>query len=294
LFLSVLFLWIIFCVEAYNTERQLLTDIKALTFNSNKKTTGRRSKPIEQLNCVGGSAYGSSQYYPSVVQCINVGHDGFNVEWECKADLDDAVKFGSINVNCEGYDDPNDPYILKGSCSLEYNLEHTRKGATGQRYFNDFSYDSNSGSGWGSFITFIILVFVIYNIFRACANSQQAAYQAPAAGGPGYGGPGYGGPGYGGGPGGYGGYGGPGYGPGCAPTYGASPMAGGGGFWTGLATGGLLSHLFRPSYGYGYRRPGWGGGFGGNSYGGGGSGFFGSSGGGGSRMSSGFGGSSRR
>jgi len=285
-------LWIDYSFAA-NSDRQLLTSVKALTFNKGKMTSGRRSSPLPQLSCVGGSASGSN-YQPSVVQCVNVGDDGFNVEWECKADLDDAVRFGSINVNCEGYDHPDDPYILKGSCSLEYNLEYTSKGANSN--YNSFGgrsnnyYDENSSSsGWGSIFTFIVLVFVIYNIFRACANSQAAAYQAPA-GGPGYGGPGFGGPGYG-GPGYGSGYGGPGYGPGCAPTY-TAPGFGGGGFWSGLATGGLLSHLFRPNYGY--SRP-----WGGRTYGGGGSGFFGSSGGGGfggggSRMGSGFGGSSRR
>jgi hypothetical protein len=289
LFASISLLFLLFLDGSYaQSDRQRLTDIKALTFNKDRKTTGRRSSPVDQMVCVGGGAIGQTQYYPSVVQCVNVGDDGYNVEWECKADLDEAVRFGSINVNCEGYDDSYDPYILKGSCSLEYNLEYTRKGSSSGSYYNSYyGYDENSsGSGWGSFFTFIILVFVIYNIFRACANSQAAAYQAPGyGGGPGYGGPGYGGPGYG------GGYGGPGYGPGCAPTTGV-PGYGGGGFWTGLATGGLLSHLFRPSYGgYGYR-PGWGGM---RTYGGG-SGFFGGSrgGGGGSRMSSGFGGSSRR
>lgn len=39
-------------------------------------------------------------------------------QWECKADLDNAVRFGKINVYCEGYDYPDDPYILKGSCGV--------------------------------------------------------------------------------------------------------------------------------------------------------------------------------
>jgi hypothetical protein len=267
-----------------------LIDIQALTFNEGEKTTGRRSSPMNQLSCVGGSAR-NSNYHPTVVQCINKGNDGYDVQWECKADLDEAVKFGKINVNCEGYDSSSDPYILKGSCALEYHLDYTRKGSNqygnyGSRYGgwnqNEFS---DTGSWWGSFFTFIVLVFVIYNIFRACANNNAAAGGNVDGGyGQGYGGgPGYGGPGYGGG---YGGY-----GPGCAPT--AAVPGAGGGFWTGMATGGLLSYLLRPNYGY--RRYGGYGGYGG-TYGGG-SGYFGNSGGGsigGSRMSSGFGGSTRR
>ncbi|XP_058496117.1 store-operated calcium entry-associated regulatory factor-like [Solea solea] len=33
--------------------------------------------------------------------------------------------FGRIKVSCEGYNHPNDAYILKGSCGLEYSLELT-------------------------------------------------------------------------------------------------------------------------------------------------------------------------
>ena len=47
-------------------------------------------------------------------QCRNVGSDGFDVQWECKAEMDDSYRFGKIQVSCEGYDYPNDPYILKG------------------------------------------------------------------------------------------------------------------------------------------------------------------------------------
>jgi hypothetical protein len=272
-------------------DRQKLIDIQALTFQEGEKTTGRRSSPMPQLNCVGGAAR-NSNYLPSVVQCVNKGNDGFDVQWECKADLDEAVKFGKINVNCEGYDHSEDPYILKGSCALEYHLDYTRKGSNQQnnygynRYGGGYQDFTETGSWWGSFFTFIVLVFVIYNIFRACAaNNAAAGGNVDGGYGQGYGG----GPGYGGG---YGsGYGG---GPGCAPSYTAAAPGTGGGFWTGMATGGLLSYLFRPNYGYrryGYGGPTYGGGsgyFGGGGFGGGGSV------GGGSRMSSGFGGTKRR
>jgi len=286
--LAILFLFLV--VDASSThDRILMTDIKALTFSKGRMTTGRRSSPVDQLKCVGGSA-SSSQYQPDVVQCINVGNDGFDVEWECKADLDSAVKFGRVTVSCEGFDDRSDPYVLKGSCGLEYNLELTNQGKQyeysgngGSGYYDSYSYNTG-GSWWGSIFTFIILVAIIYSILRVCSNSSGA--QGGAGYGAGYGGPGYGGPD--GGP----GYG-PGYGPGpgCAPTYPTTGGLGGGGFWTGMAAGGLLSSLFRPSYG-GYNR-GFGGGYRptGGGFGGGG---FRTGGGGGSRMASGFGGSSRR
>ena len=61
-------------------------------------------------------------------QCYNRGFDGQDVQWECKADMDNLYRFGSVEVVCEGYDYPDDPYILKGSCGLEYTLELTKEG----------------------------------------------------------------------------------------------------------------------------------------------------------------------
>ena len=42
--------------------------------------------------------------------------------------MDNLYRFGSVEVVCEGYDYPDDPYILKGSCGLEYTLELTKEG----------------------------------------------------------------------------------------------------------------------------------------------------------------------
>ena len=80
-------------------------------------TTGRRSSPVPQMRCVGGSA-GCHAFQPKVVQCINRGSDGFDAQWECKTDMDSAYRFGKIQVSCEGYDYPDDPYILRGSCGV--------------------------------------------------------------------------------------------------------------------------------------------------------------------------------
>ena len=34
----------------------------------------------------------AGKYTPSVIQCKNAGHDGFDVQWECRADLDNAYR----------------------------------------------------------------------------------------------------------------------------------------------------------------------------------------------------------
>ena len=32
--------------------------------------------------------------------------------------MDNSYQFGRIQVSCEGYDYPDDPYVLKGSCGV--------------------------------------------------------------------------------------------------------------------------------------------------------------------------------
>ncbi|CAN9510683.1 unnamed protein product [Ophioblennius macclurei] len=124
-------------VCCYDYDGVLLRDIQALTLYKNRYTTARRSSPIPQLKCVGGSA-GCHAYVPEVVQCVNKGWDGVDVQWECRTDMDNAYRFGQLEVSCEGYNSPTDAYVLKGSCGLEYTLELT---AEGKR---------TSQGGWGS------------------------------------------------------------------------------------------------------------------------------------------------
>lgn len=47
-----------------------------------------------------------------------MGSDGYDAQWECKTDMSNKYRFGRIDVNCEGYDYPNDPYVLRGSCGV--------------------------------------------------------------------------------------------------------------------------------------------------------------------------------
>jgi len=112
-------------------QKTLLKDLDAITLHRGYKTTGRRMSPISQLKCVGGCHIRQ----PSTVQCQNKGSDGTNVQWKCMAELDEKYKFGRIEVVCEGYEYPTDPYVVTGSCGLEYTIEYTSKG---HRENNDF------------------------------------------------------------------------------------------------------------------------------------------------------------
>lgn len=59
---------------------------------------------------------------------MSVLNSSLPLQWECKTDMDGSYRFGRIEVSCEGYSHPADPYILKGSCGLEYTLELTKEG----------------------------------------------------------------------------------------------------------------------------------------------------------------------
>jgi SOCE-associated regulatory factor of calcium homoeostasis len=100
-----------------------LRDVNVLTLRKDQYTTARRVTPILQLNCVGGSAK-SESHKVETVQCTNTGFDGKDYNWKCQSDLPSNLKLGKLSVSCEGYEYPNDPYVLVGSCGLKYNLEY--------------------------------------------------------------------------------------------------------------------------------------------------------------------------
>ncbi|KAM9449949.1 store-operated calcium entry-associated regulatory factor [Clarias gariepinus] len=294
-------------VSGWNDGAVLLRDVQVLTLYRGRYTTARRSSPVPQLQCVGGSA-GCSSFVLEVVQCQNKGWDGVDVQWECKADMDSWYRFGKVEVSCEGYNSPDDPYILKGSCGLEYTLELTAEGRQkkGSSRFSDFSgffqgkqqygNGQNFPTGLSSdaagsllvLVIFLLFAFAVYKMFLC--NSGRGSYgdgyqgtQGPGAAGysnmgpppPGFrseytdppppygfsdsdGGPhaascgasGLGG-GLGGLGGGLGGLGGGlgGLGGGLGGLGGGlggqgNRNRGGGGFWSGMGTGGVLGYLF--------------------------------------------------
>ncbi|KAH6927989.1 hypothetical protein HPB50_010292 [Hyalomma asiaticum] len=147
-----------------------LTKVQVLTLRRWHYTTARRSHPVPQLNCRGGSAGCRDQ--PSVVQCYNRGTDGVDVQWECKAAMKRSQKFGFIQVTCEGYDYPRDIYILMGSCGLEYYLEIAgRDGGSsyGTRGQHRWREDHDSTITFPSFWDFVLIVLVAIVVYAlAC------------------------------------------------------------------------------------------------------------------------------
>jgi hypothetical protein len=114
---------------------------------------------------------------------VNRGTDGYDVQWACSAELDKRVKLGDIDVSCEGYRDPDDPYVLKGSCGLRYTLEYTAQGkeeASSQSSWGSYNQNatpqSTEGGSWfGRFFTYFVVIIVLVGLCSSCKSYVQPA-----------------------------------------------------------------------------------------------------------------------
>ncbi|KAM0719379.1 hypothetical protein Q7P37_005284 [Cladosporium fusiforme] len=145
----------------------LLSNIKTLTLHGNRDTSARRGPPVPQLSCVGGSAQGL--YDVDMMRCNNAGADygPEDVQWTCQASLPAEFKLGSTEVVCEGYDSPEDPFVLKGSCGVEYRLILTALGEEkyGQRQDYGRKGGSQEGRGKEGGLGEKLFTFVFWAIF---------------------------------------------------------------------------------------------------------------------------------
>ncbi|KAF2086832.1 hypothetical protein K490DRAFT_74046 [Saccharata proteae CBS 121410] len=175
----------------------LLSNVKTLTFRAGHSTTNRRVPAIPQLKCIGGAARGL--YDVDVMRCKNAGADynDQDIQWTCTASLPEEFKLGSTDVVCEGYEGPDDPYVLKGSCGVEYRLALTSKGeekyGKGRTGNGDGDRESTetdrivAGAFWFIFIG--VVLWMLYKAF--IAPNRDAPGAAPRNwGGYGGGGPG--------------------------------------------------------------------------------------------------------
>ncbi|KDE06331.1 hypothetical protein MVLG_03369 [Microbotryum lychnidis-dioicae p1A1 Lamole] len=227
------------------SQRIKMTSLKALTLHSGQSTNYRRTSPVPQLTCLGKEC---RRYEPDVVQCTAVGEDGAGgLEWSCTAELPSGVRFGTVEVGCEGWEGPDDPYILRGSCGLTYELVRTSPALeNGYGYTNPLAqYGSKSFYDAFFNIAFTaVTLFVLYRLFMSWYNRRPATRGGGAGTRSNRGGWGGGGGWWPGGGGGGGGGGGAGSGP--PPPYSAKPdpatttsQGWRPGFWSGIAAGAL-------------------------------------------------------
>ncbi|KAI0390800.1 hypothetical protein F5Y17DRAFT_39640 [Xylariaceae sp. FL0594] len=132
----------------------LLSEVRSLTLRAGKETSHRRVSAIPQLRCV-SSPRVCALHEVDVMRCVNQGSSyggAEDVEWTCSASLPPELRLGSTDVVCEGYAGPDDPYVLRGSCGVEYRLSLTE---AGERRFPDIANGGGGGgggwfSGWRS------------------------------------------------------------------------------------------------------------------------------------------------
>ncbi|KAH7106614.1 DUF1183-domain-containing protein [Auriculariales sp. MPI-PUGE-AT-0066] len=224
-----------------------LSDIRSLTLYAGEKTEARRSSPVQQLKCIGKPCRG---YQPDVVRCTNTGGSGVEVDWKCEADLPTSLRMGRVEVGCEGWSRPGDPYVLKGSCGLEYHLLEVPKAFRDDKQ-DSFRSSSMPMTGYlNKFFDFVfvflfigVALFLAFQIIKSCLSAPQRSPRAarPRGGGGGGGGAG-------------------GWFTGGAnhrappPPYSQDPPTSSNnaagwrpGFWTGLGAGGLLGRYFQPT-----------------------------------------------
>ncbi len=135
-----------------------LKNVNAITFSPHKYTTGNRSNPIPQLNCVGGNACDQSSIVKNI-QCVNKGiDDNGNVQWECKTKLPSNFELSNTNVNCEGLRGSNDKIKLKGSCGLKYNLDNKNRNINRNKNIHN---TNNSYILWIIIIIFVLFLVII-------------------------------------------------------------------------------------------------------------------------------------
>ncbi|KAL5444473.1 hypothetical protein PMIN06_008385 [Paraphaeosphaeria minitans] len=195
---------------ALRSDKVKLSKIQSLTLRKDAPTSHRRVSAIPQLKCIGGSARG--RYEVDVMRCKNSGadYDDEDIQWTCTASLPEEFKLGSTDVICEGYDYPEDPYILKGSCGVEYRLVLTDKG---EEKFGRKKpwFEGGDGSGdvgehektmgdkvVASLFWLVFIGVAAWIVFHAVRNWATGQGDAGGDLGPGWGGGGGGGGGWGG------------------------------------------------------------------------------------------------
>jgi hypothetical protein len=144
----------------------LLTNVNVLTLRKGEYTTHRRVNPIKQLDCVRGCSY---ENYPDVMQCYNKGSDGTDVNWKCETDLPNGAKLRNVNVQCEGYDSPDDPYILAGSCGVTFEVYQSYQNQNQNRDYRSYDYASSSSSNDGFMNSFFVIA-IMFGLFYFIAK----------------------------------------------------------------------------------------------------------------------------
>lgn len=178
----------------------LLSKVQSLTLRDGKMTTHRRVPAVPQLKCTASPQRICDLYTIDTMRCTNqgTGYDDEDIQWSCTASVPPELKLGGTEVVCEGYSSSDDPYVLKGSCAVEYRLMLTDYGeekypdlAKGDGLFNGIGSNKSAWLFWAIFIG--IAAWIIWGASRG-NNQNQPGWRGNGGGfwgGGGGGGPGF-------------------------------------------------------------------------------------------------------
>lgn len=151
----------------------LLSDVESLTLRGSGAVTKHRRVPaIPQLRCVSSPKI-CDLYSVDVMRCVNQGssYGDEDIQWSCTASLPDTLKLGSTDVVCEGYASPDDDYVLKGSCGVEFRMALTEKG---EHRYPELAGEGGKQLDWAGFLFFAIFFAVVAVIvYGACIRGQE-------------------------------------------------------------------------------------------------------------------------
>ncbi|RYO81508.1 hypothetical protein DL762_007085 [Monosporascus cannonballus] len=189
-----------------------LSSVQRLTLRGGAAQTAHRRVPaIPQLRCISPKAI-CRLHEVDVMRCTNQG-GGYggteDAQWSCTASLPPELRLGSTDVVCEGYSGPDDPYVLRGSCGVEYRLVLTERG---EERFPELAGAGSGGSfrggggrkgkggnsGWGDVdwatwifgvVFFAVAAWIVYSAFYAATDNARrvAPPRRPRRGGGGSG-----------------------------------------------------------------------------------------------------------
>ncbi|KAK8026568.1 hypothetical protein PG991_003624 [Apiospora marii] len=178
--------------------------VKTLTLRgAGAQTTHRRVPAMPQLQCQSSKSL-CRLHEIDVMRCTNQGaaYETEDIQWSCTASLPPELKLGGTEVMCEGYAGPDDDYVLKGSCGVQYRLVLTE---AGEKRYPDLAGGGGGGGGWnpdtggidaGGILFGILFVGVLaWMVYSACVNANGtngAVQRRPRGGGGGGGGGGWG------------------------------------------------------------------------------------------------------
>ena len=150
-----------------------IKDVEVLTLQAGKMTTGRRASPVLQQECNGPIYLCKNR--PESIQCWNTGWDGLDANWECKGELENGVKFGKMNVQCEGYEYREDPNILAGSCGLEYTLDTTSDYIRTDYRRTRYEGGDEGGDEGGVFLGFLVMMFIFFGFISCLCDTGDTS-----------------------------------------------------------------------------------------------------------------------